>query len=180
MTHGMSALSSLQQTTLVLLRTLIGWHFLYEGYSKLLHPAWARSGLPLEPFTSAGYLRNASGPFADLFRPLADPAWIPWLDKGLAIALVVVGLLLMLGLFTQIGCALALSLLVLFYVPAIPLLGVPEARAEGTYLIVNKTLIEAAAVWVLFAFRTGRVAGLDTLRHRAPRSARATDPVTST
>ena len=40
---------------------------------------------------------------------------------------------------------------------------------EGTYLIVNKNLIEAAAVGVLFAFRTGRIAGLDALRRRTAR-----------
>ena len=46
----------------------------------------------------------------------------------------------------------------------------PEARAEGAYLIVNKNLIEAAAVLVLLAFRTGRIAGLDLLV-RAPAAA---------
>ena len=39
-----------------------------------------------------------------------------------------------------------------------------------TYLIVSKNLIEAAAVGVLFAFRTGRIAGLDALRRRTARS----------
>jgi hypothetical protein len=29
---------------------------------------------------------------------------------------------------------------------------------------VNKNLVEAAAVFVLFVFRTGRIAGLDRLR----------------
>ena len=42
-------------------------------------------------------------------------------------------------------------------------MGLPEARSEGTYLIVNKNLIEAAAVLVLLSFRTGRIAGLDQL-----------------
>jgi hypothetical protein len=48
----------------------------------------------------------------------------------------------------------------MFYLSAIPV-GLPEARAEGTYLFVNKNLIEAAAVLVVFSFRTGRIAGLD-------------------
>ena len=162
-------MTRLQQLGLVLLRTLIGWHFLYEGYFKILRPAWARHGAPLEPFSSAGYLRNVSGPFADFFRALADPAWAPWIDRGVAIALVVAGLLLILGLFTQLGCAVAFGLLLVFYLSAIPLDGVPQPRMEGTYLIVNKNLIEAAAVGVLFAFRTGRIAGLDALRRRTAR-----------
>jgi thiosulfate dehydrogenase [quinone] large subunit len=163
-------MSRLQQLTLVLLRTLIGWHFLYEGYFKLLYPAWSRDGAPLERFTSAGYLRGVSGPLGDLFRMLADPAWTPWVDNGVAIALLVAGLLLILGLFTQLGCVMACALLLVFYVSAIPLEGTPQPRSEGTYLIVNKNLIEAAAVGVLFAFRTGRIAGLDVLRRRTVRA----------
>ena len=66
----------------------------------------------------------------------------------------------MLGLFTQTAAAAALVLLATFYVAAIPMAGVPEPRAEGAYLIVNKTLIEAAAVLVLLTSRTGAIAGL--------------------
>ena len=29
---------------LVVLRTLIGWHFAYEGYYKLMLPGWSRGG----------------------------------------------------------------------------------------------------------------------------------------
>jgi thiosulfate dehydrogenase [quinone] large subunit len=162
-------LSRVEQTTLILLRTVVGWHFLYEGYFKLLHPAWTRAGVPLEPFSSIGYLRNATGPFGDFFRALANPAWASWIDTGVGVALVVAGLLLVLGLFTQLGCAVALGLLTMFYLSNIPMQGLPEPRAEGTYLIVNKNLIEAVAVAVLLAFRTGRIAGLDVLRvTRAP------------
>ena len=155
-----------QQVTLVVLRTLIGWHFAYEGYFKLLHPAWSRAGAPLERFSSSGYLENVSGPFAGLFHALARPAWVPYIDSGVAIALLVVGLLLILGLFTQLACFGAMALLTIFYVSAIPLTGLPQPRAEGTYLLVNKNLIELAAVAVLMAFRTGRIAGLDVLRRR--------------
>ena len=161
MTDRALALSGTQQITLILLRTFIGWHFAYEGYFKLLHPAWNREGVPLEPFSSAAYLRNAGGPFGGLFRMLADPAWATWIDTALVAALLIAGVLLMLGWFTQTACVIAVTLLGLFYLSAIPLSGVPEPRTEGTYLIVNKNLIEASAVLVLMAFRTGRIAGLD-------------------
>jgi thiosulfate dehydrogenase [quinone] large subunit len=36
-----------------------------------------------------------------------------------------------------------------------------QTGAEGAYLLVNKTLIEGIAVLALFAFDTGRIAGLD-------------------
>jgi hypothetical protein len=39
---------------LTILRVAIGWHFLYEGLTKLFNPAW----------TAAGYLESATGPLA--------------------------------------------------------------------------------------------------------------------
>jgi len=156
-------MTSLQQVSLVLLRTLIGWHFFYEGYTKLLQPAWSRAGAPVAAWSSAGYLKAATGPFADSFHALGNASWIGTLDIAIASALVAVGVSLLLGLFTQIGCLGAFGLLAMFYVAAIPM-GLPEPRSEGTYLLVNKNLIEATAVAVLFSFRTGRIAGLDRLR----------------
>ncbi len=72
----------------MLLRTAIGWHFLYEGVSKIsTTPAqrdtWAGFVLtkilpaPYDkdkekdpPFSAEGYLRNATGPLAPKFRAL--------------------------------------------------------------------------------------------------------------
>jgi uncharacterized membrane protein YphA (DoxX/SURF4 family) len=48
---------------LVLLRTAIGWHFLYEGWEKV-NPSEGK------PFTAEPYLRNAVGPFAPKFRQM--------------------------------------------------------------------------------------------------------------
>ncbi|MDX5478206.1 MAG: DoxX subfamily, partial [Cyclobacteriaceae bacterium] len=42
--------STAQSSALVLLRLLIGWHFLYEGVIKLYSPAW----------TAKGYLMSAT------------------------------------------------------------------------------------------------------------------------
>jgi thiosulfate dehydrogenase (quinone) large subunit len=164
------ALSGSQQVALVVLRTLIGWHFLYEGYFKLLRPAWNRSGVPLAPWSSAGYLRGSSGPLAGLFQGFADSRWLGAIDTLMVAALVLVGLSLLLGLFTQAGCVGALLLLSMFYLSSIPTSGVLQTGAEGAYLLVNKNLVEAAAVVVLLLFGTGRIAGLDRLwRGRAAR-----------
>jgi thiosulfate dehydrogenase [quinone] large subunit len=163
---GSTSLSRTQQTALVLLRTLIGWHFLYEGLVKLVWPAWTRAGVPLGRFSSAAYLRSSTGPLADLFRAFADASWLPWIDLLMTWGLVLVGLGLMLGLFTQLACAGALALLTLFYLSWLPTRGVYEPGAEGNYLLVNKNLVEAAAVFVVLAFRTSRIAGLDLLLAR--------------
>ncbi len=158
--------SSLQQTMLVVLRTLVGWHFLYEGYTKLLYPAWSQNGIPLQPWSSAAFLKAATGPLAPLFHWMGNASWIGSLDLLVAGALTAVGVSLMLGLFTQVGCGGALALLAMFYLAAVPA-GRLDVRAEGTYLLVNKNLIEACAVAVLFAFRTGSIAGLDRLWARS-------------
>lgn len=164
-------MTALQQAGLLVLRSLIGWHFLYEGYTKLLHPAWNRAGAPVAEWSSAAYLKAATGPFAELFHALGNSAWVGTLDVAIAWALVAVGLSLLLGLFTQAGCGGALVLLSMFYLSAIPM-GVPEPRSEGTYLLVNKNLIEASAVLVLWVFRTGRIAGLDRWWSARPQTIR--------
>jgi thiosulfate dehydrogenase [quinone] large subunit len=155
-----------QQSALVVLRTLIGWHFLYEGYYKLLSPAWSVEGKPLPPWSSAGYLKAATGPLARLFQWLIDAGWIGRIDTMVKIGLLLVGLSLILGLLTRVGCWGALFFLTLFYLLAVPLAGAPQPGNEGTYLLVNKTLIEGVAVAVLLVFDTGAMAGLDLLLAR--------------
>jgi uncharacterized membrane protein YphA (DoxX/SURF4 family) len=58
---------------LVLLRVVIGWHFLFEGIEKL--DSWyhgPREGHP--EWSAAGYLRESQGPLADWFRgQVPDP-----------------------------------------------------------------------------------------------------------
>ena len=53
--------SNIQLWMLVILRVSIGWHFLYEGFSKIYTPGW----------TSAGYLEVSRWIFADFFKWIA-------------------------------------------------------------------------------------------------------------
>jgi thiosulfate dehydrogenase [quinone] large subunit len=152
-----------QQFALIALRTVIGWHFLYEAYYKITSPAWSPAGTPLVRWTSAGYLKGASGPLAWLFQRMVNAGWTPWIDRTVKISLLLIGLSLILGLFTRVGSWGALLFLSMFYLLYIPTIGVPQPGNEGTYLIVNKTLIEAAAVCVLLVFNTGAIAGVDLL-----------------
>jgi thiosulfate dehydrogenase [quinone] large subunit len=153
----------IQQFALVALRTVIGWHFLYEAYYKITSPAWSPAGTPLARWTAAGYLKGASGPLAGLFQRMVNAGWTPWIDRTVKVSLLLIGLSLMLGLFTKAGSWGALVFLSIFYLLYIPTIGMPQPNNEGTYLIVNKTLIEAAAVVVLLVFNTGAIAGLDLL-----------------
>jgi thiosulfate dehydrogenase (quinone) large subunit len=158
--------SSFQQVTLVCLRTLIGWHFLYEGVYKyrLSQPAWNPDGTgPMTAWTSSGFLQAATGPLGKLAQWALGHGWLPTIDKLVMVGVAAVGLSLILGLFTRLGCIGGLALLAMFYLLQIPTTGMPQPHAEGNYLFVNKTLIEGIAVLVLLAFDTGRIAGLDRL-----------------
>jgi thiosulfate dehydrogenase [quinone] large subunit len=149
--HG---LSGRQQVALVLLRVAIGWHFLYEGWVKLVDPGW----------TSAGALAAAQGPLAGVFRELSTH-WriLEVVDRAMSWGLAAVGLGLIVGLLTRAATVAAAGLLVLFYLMNPPVPGMEFLPGEGSYLIVNKILVELFALGVLLAFPTGTVAGLDRL-----------------
>src|SRR5215468_2328525 len=100
---NVNRLSSFQQFALITLRMAIGWHFLYEAYYKITSPAWSPTGGPLQPWTSAGYLKGASGPLGFIFHKLVDHGWTIWLDRSVKVALLLIGLSLLLGLFTRVG-----------------------------------------------------------------------------
>lgn len=147
--------SGFQTTVLVVLRILVGWHFFYEGLAKLLNPYW----------TAAGYLAESKWWFSGLFLNLAaNPTALAFVDFLNSWGLVAIGLALMLGAFTRVFTVAAIVLLFLYYIAAPPFVGyVYSIPMEGSYLIVNKVLIELAAVFVLLAFPTSMSFGLDRL-----------------
>jgi len=53
-------LTAFQQFCLVTLRTVIGWHFAYEGFYKLMLPGWSRTGQLVGAWSAAGYLKGAT------------------------------------------------------------------------------------------------------------------------
>jgi len=172
-TEQSRSLSSFQQVALVALRTLIGWHFLYEGIYKFRTPGWSPDGHPMPAWSSLGFIKGvANGPVGALAQAAEKAGYLPVIDKLLMYGIALVGLSLMLGLLTRAGCIGALLLLGLFYVLNIPVSGMHQTGAEGAYLLVNKTLIEGIAVLALLAFDTGRIAGLDRFWYDRRRPAR--------
>lgn len=151
------ALSPTQMATIVVLRVLIGWHFLYEGLSKLTTPGWSASG----------YLLQSRGPFAPLFRWMAtDPNVLSTVNLLNMWGLTAIGLGLVLGCFTRLASAAGLLVILLFYLCTPPFVGYfYSIPTEGSYLVVNKNLIEAAALAVVLVTRSGLVAGFDRIIH---------------
>jgi len=154
---------------ITLLRVLVGWHFLYEGLTKLTAPSWS----------SAGYLKQARGPLAEQFRWLAtQPDMLANADLITMWGLTLVGLFLVLGLFTRLASLAGIVFIVMFYLATPPFVGYfYSLPSEGSYLIVNKNLVEIGALAVIFATGSGRFAGLDRIVHgliaRRPRLAAA-------
>ena len=96
---------------ITVLRVLVGWHFLYEGLTKLSAPSWS----------SAGYLKQARGPLADFFRGLAaDPGQLANADMVTMWGLTLVGACLILGLFTRLSSLAGMGFVFLFYIATPP------------------------------------------------------------
>ncbi len=147
--------SRLQGGALVALRMLIGWHFLYEGLAKMSNPYW----------TSAGYLAESEWWFQGIFLKIAaNPTILTAVDYLNIWGLTLIGLGLLFGAFTRIATIAGIVLLAFYYVATPPFVGLTYGMpAEGSYLIVNKVLIELAAMVVLLSFRTERILGIDRL-----------------
>jgi thiosulfate dehydrogenase [quinone] large subunit len=140
---------------LVTLRVIIGWHFLYEGMVKLYNPHW----------TSAGYLLDSQGFLKNIFYWMASSAdLLKFIDFLNIWGLIAIGLTLILGLFTRVALWSGVALLAMYFLSHPPFIGVEYALAsEGSYLFVNKTLIEMVAMIVLAYFPTGKYFGIDRL-----------------
>lgn len=145
-------LTKLQGYALVLLRILIGWHFLYEGVIKAYNPSW----------TSRGYLLSASilKPF---FNWLASDSLISIIDNLNIIGLIAVGISLLMGIKIRWGCIGGILLLMLYYFAHPPFPNLPQGPSEGSYWIVNKNLIEMAALFVIYQFPLTSLFGLGNL-----------------
>jgi len=145
--------SKWQLWSLVILRVVIGWHFLYEGIVKLLNPNWS----------SLGYLMDSKGLFEGVFHSIAgNPALLNVMDSINMWGLILIGAGLIVGLFTRIASIGGIVLLAFYYLSHPAIIGVNYAMpTEGSYLWVNKNLIELLTLWVIVLFPTWKTIGMD-------------------
>ena len=153
--NGNKIYSPIQVFTLVALRILIGWHILFEGFSKLLNPSWS----------SSGFLSESKWILSGFSHWIVSHAGVLNMADILNTwGLIAIGLGLILGLFTRVAAISGAILLFIYYLNNPPLIGMEySVPTEGSYLIVSKTLIEAVALVALAVFPTGLFAGVDTL-----------------
>jgi thiosulfate dehydrogenase (quinone) large subunit len=143
-----------QKFWLVALRIAIGWHFLYEGLAKLANANWS----------SVGYLLDSEGFLKDFFvNTLAgNPQLLQVIDFLNIWGLILIGLGLMLGSFERIACISGIVLLAFYYLSHPPFVGLKYAvPSEGSYLVINKIMLELIALTVVYVFPTNREFGLD-------------------
>ncbi|NQU79989.1 MAG: DoxX family membrane protein [Bacteroidetes bacterium] len=149
--------SKSQLYLLTALRVVIGWHFLYEGLVKLANPDWS----------SIGFLLDSQGAFSNLFYSLAsNPDVLKVVDTLNIAGLTIIGLGLILGSFTRLATIGGIVLLAFYYLSHPPFIGLKYVLPmEGSYLVVNKNLIELVALCVLLVFPTGHMLGFDRLNY---------------
>jgi uncharacterized membrane protein YphA (DoxX/SURF4 family) len=141
--------------SLTILRVIIGWHFLYEGLVKLMNPAW----------TARPFLEGSRWIFGDLFRWMISGNTGMWIiDNANAYGLTIIGIALILGVFTRVALWSGVALLVSYYLAYPPFGGYSYGfPSEGSYLLVNKNLVELVAMILLVFLDSGQYYGIDML-----------------
>jgi thiosulfate dehydrogenase [quinone] large subunit len=149
------SLGQLPLSILVILRVAVGWHFLYEGMTKIMNPNWS----------SIGYLLDSKGLLSGFFQALAqNPAILSTVDFLNEWGLVMIGLGLILGCLTRVAAYAAMGLLAMYYLSHPPFIGLNYALpTEGNYFIIDKVFIEFLITWFIALLPTGRYIGLDRL-----------------
>ncbi len=155
---GEQTFSRMQSIAFVVLRVVIGWHFMYEGVAKMLKPNWS----------AAGYLLQSRGMFSGIFRWIAgNPDVLSTVNQMNMWGLTLIGLGLILGCFTRTASLFGILMSLLFYLCNPPFVGYfYSIPMEGNYLIVNKNIVELAALFVILATNSGKPYGFDQIIHR--------------
>ena len=145
--------NALKKLTITIIRVAIGWHFLYEGITKLF----------IENWSSQSYLANATGPFSGFYHWLAGgESLVRAIDFLNVYGLILIGLALFIGIFIRIASGAGILLLVLYYFAYPPFGTSLFGTAEGHFYIVNRNFIEAfLLIWFVVSKQLGY--GIDQL-----------------
>ena len=139
--------AGLKPTLFTIIRAAIGWHFLYEGISKLFMENWS----------AQSYLANATGFMSGFYHWLASgESLVKVVDILNVYGLIVIGLALFLGIFIRLASAGGILLLLLYYFAYPPFGTSLFGSPEGHFYIVNRNLIEAfILLWFVLSSQAG-------------------------
>jgi thiosulfate dehydrogenase [quinone] large subunit len=142
-----------QLVALILLRLVIGWHFMFEGLAKCLNPKWS----------ALGYLMDAKGFLSGFYYYLGNtPEVLTIINQLNKYGLTIIGFCLIVGLISRWASFGAIGFLVLYYFSHIPFIGAEFALpTEGNYLWIDKNMIEIFALIVIIYLPTSHIIGID-------------------
>ena len=136
---------------LTILRIFVGWHFLYEGISKLATPGWS----------SASYLMESKWLFSGFFHwIISNPTVLATADFLNIWGLIFIGLGLFVGMFTRLSSISGILILLLYYIANPPFVESSMA-GQGHYFFINQNLIEAAILLVFAMLKKDYLWSLD-------------------
>jgi uncharacterized membrane protein YphA (DoxX/SURF4 family) len=144
----------LKKLFITIIRIAIGWHFLYEGLTKVF----------IENWSAYSYLANTSGFLSGFYHWLiVSPVLMKIIDILNIYGLILIGVALFIGLLIRYAAMAGAVLLTLYYF-AYPPFGVSLYQiSEGHQFIVDKIFIEAF-ILLFFALYRDMGYGIDSLK----------------
>jgi thiosulfate dehydrogenase [quinone] large subunit len=143
---GSVSYTKIQLYLLVILRVIIGYHFLYEGINKLFAESWS----------SGGFLIQSNWIFSDIFIAFANSPTLIAISDFLNIwGQIFIGLGLILGLYSRYAAFAGAALLFLYYIAIPPFV--------ESYTFVDRNLLELIGLLLVAFFNTSNIIGLDGL-----------------
>ncbi|MCB9208722.1 MAG: DoxX family membrane protein [Ignavibacteriales bacterium] len=137
---------NIQTTVLIILRLILGYHFLFEGIDKLFSVNWS----------SAGFLLQTNWLLSDFFHTLAnDPTLLSLVDALNIWGQILIGLGLIIGLFSTVAAWAGAFLLFIYYIAIPPFI--------ESFLFIDKNLIELFAFIIIAIFPTSHILGVDRI-----------------
>ena len=139
-----------RKAVILFLRLSMGFLMFYAGITKVFDSSWS----------AAGYLSNAQT-FPALYEWFASPVILPFVNILNAWGLTIVGLCLILGLYTRAASWVGIALMILYY---FPVLNFPYAGDHG--YIFDDHIIYALVFYSLIQFRAGNRWSIDAVRSK--------------
>ncbi|MBI4435542.1 DoxX family protein [Candidatus Uhrbacteria bacterium] len=129
----------------IVLRLVLGFLFFFAGWSKLTTDAWS----------AAGFLQNATGPFATWFQSLAGNGVVDFLNMW---GLTLIGLALIFGLLVRTASAFGIVLMTLYYFA--------DFVGNTAHGLIDEHVVYAVVLFFFLVGGVGHVWGLDALLER--------------
>jgi len=130
--------------SLLSLRLIMGWTFLYAGLEKVLGPSWSAEGFLLHAIPEGN-------PFVGLWQAMAAD-WLWLVDPLNQWGQVLVGLALVLGVAVRWSALWGAVMMAFYWLASFPL---------EHALLIDDHVVYALLLFGLGAFGAGRVLGLD-------------------